>query len=129
MEPTDHQPSLITRQPISKAKLARAKTLRQEMTPEEGILWERLRKNRLDGLHFRRQQIVNGFIADFYCHPASLVVEVDGEVHGQQIEYDAERDRAFWELGLCVLHVTNREVQVSLEGVLERIRQACVDRI
>jgi very-short-patch-repair endonuclease len=55
--------------------------------------WQHLRANQLNGLHFRRQQIIDGFIADFYCHVARLVIEVDGEIHQQQAEYDAERDR------------------------------------
>ncbi|WP_292738042.1 DUF559 domain-containing protein [Nostoc sp. JL31] len=64
-------------------KVQRAKELRQQMTPEEKILWQHLRANRLNGLHFRRQQIINGFIADFYCHSTALVIEVDGKIHEQ----------------------------------------------
>jgi very-short-patch-repair endonuclease len=47
------------------------------MTPEEKILWQHLRANRLQGYHFRRQQIIDGFIADFYYHATALVVEID----------------------------------------------------
>ena len=69
-----------------------ARQLRQEMTPAEAILWKHLRTDQLGGLHFRRQQVLDGYIVDFYCHAAQLVIEVDGEVHASQHEYDAERD-------------------------------------
>lgn len=51
------------------------------MTPAEKALWEELRANKL-GVHFRRQQVVQGFIVDFYCHQAALVIEVDGDQFG-----------------------------------------------
>jgi len=41
--------------------------------PAEKILWEELRANML-GVHFRRQQVNQGFIVDFYCNQAGLVV-------------------------------------------------------
>ena len=62
-------------------KKERAHQFRREITPSEAALWQALRANRLGGLHFRRQQIIDGFIADFYCHAAGLVVELDGSVH------------------------------------------------
>jgi len=61
-----------------------ATQMRREMTASENLLWQHLRANRLDGLHFRRQQVVDGFMVDFYCHAARLVVEVDGAVHARQ---------------------------------------------
>lgn len=90
------------------AKRERVRKMRREMTPAEAILWKYLRTNQLDGLHFRRQQVIDGFIADFYCHAARLVIEVDGEVHDQQPDYDAERDRILTARGLRILRFTNR---------------------
>jgi very-short-patch-repair endonuclease len=72
---------IITGQQVSPELKARAKELRQEMTPAESKLWQRLRAGRLEGFHFRRQQIIGGYIADFYCHAAGLVVEVDGIIY------------------------------------------------
>jgi len=83
---------IIRGQAIDPAKEQRAKELRRAMTREEAMLWSALRTNRLGGFHFRRQQIVAGFILDFYCHAAGLAVEVDGGIHQLQVEYDAERD-------------------------------------
>ncbi|NJN96810.1 MAG: DUF559 domain-containing protein [Anaerolineales bacterium] len=95
------------------------------MTQEEKILWQYLRANRLNGLHFRRQQVIDGFIADFYCHAARLVIEVDGEIHQQQVEYDAERDRILSARGLRLLRIKNEEVRQNLNSVLARIAKAC----
>jgi very-short-patch-repair endonuclease len=106
-------------------KVQRAKELRQQMTPEEKILWQNLRANRLNGLHFRRQQIINGFIADFYCHATALVIEVDGKIHEQQAEYDAERDKVLSARGLRLLRIKNEEVRHELDKVLMRISTAC----
>ncbi len=58
--------------------------MRQEMTLAESILWNELRRNQIEGFHFRRQQILYGFIADFYCHHAGLIVEADGKYHEDQ---------------------------------------------
>lgn len=119
------KPNIVTGQRIDPAKLEQAKAQRRHMTPAEKRLWTQLRGNRLDGLHFRRQQIIAGFIVDFYCHAADLVVEVDGPVHRSQNEYDAERSRVLAEHGLRVLRVRNDEVVDNLDDVLTRIREAC----
>lgn len=82
--------NIVTNQKVTKEKLQRAKELRREMTPAEKILWEELRANKLGG-HFRRQQVIQGFIVDFYCHKAALVIEVDGDIHDLQKEEDERR--------------------------------------
>jgi len=71
---------IITGQKIKPEKLERAKELLREMTPAERCLGQDLRANRLGGWHFRRQQIIDGFIVVFYCHKAGLVIEVDGPI-------------------------------------------------
>ena len=113
--------NIVIGQKVDPAKVQRAKELRRHMTKEERILWQRLRGNRLHGLHFRRQQIIDGFIVDFYCHAAGLAVEVDGEVHRQQAAYDAERDCILSARGLRIMRIKNEEVRQNLSGVLSRI--------
>ena len=117
--------NIVIGQNVDRAKVQRAKELRRQMTGEERILWQQLRTNRLEGFHFRRQQVIDGFIVDFYCHTAGLVVEVDGGVHEGQAEYDEERDRLLSARGLRVLRVENREVREDLPDVLARIVAAC----
>ena len=101
-----------------------AYAMRRSMTPAERLLWTHLRANRLDGLHFRRQQVIDGFIVDFYCHAAGLVVEVDGPVHAEQTDYDAERDRVLAARGLLVLRFSNDRVRYELKTVLHEILSA-----
>src|SRR5215208_1054830 len=101
--------NIIPGQMVTKEKLQRAKELRREMTPAEKILWNELRANRL-AVHFRRQQIIAGFIVDFYCHKVALVIEVDGDIHDLQKEGDAKRDQALSELGLKIVRFRNEEI-------------------
>ena len=101
----------------------RARELRRTQTPTEARLWAVLRDER-QGTHFRRQQVVEGFIVDFYCHDAGLIVEVDGAIHAQQREADAYRDAVLAGWGFTVLRLSNEDVTDNLPGALARIRQA-----
>ena len=114
--------NIVTNQIVTKAKLERAKELRREMTPTEKILWEELRANKL-GVHFRRQQVIAGFIVDFYCHKSALVVEVDGDIHDLQQEEDAKREKALREIGLRIVRFRNDEVVRNLSAVVGKIRE------
>ncbi len=67
--------NIVIGQKIARGMSERAKELRRNMTPAEKILWEKLRYNRLGGLQFRRQQIIDGYIVDFYCHIKALIIE------------------------------------------------------
>ena len=91
--------NIITGQKVTKEKQERARELRRNMTPVEKILWNELRANKL-GVHFRRQQVIAGFIVDFYCHKAALVIEVDGDIHDLQKEEDERREKVLSALGL-----------------------------
>ena len=121
--------SVVIRQTVSDSQRDNARRLRREMTPEERLLWERVRGRRLSGLKFRRQQIVRGFYADFYCHAAALVVEIDGTQHTAQAEYDAERSQVFGRAGIVVIRFTNAEVRSRIDAVLEQIAAACAGRL
>ena len=114
--------NIIPGQTVTKEKLQRAKELRRDMTPAEKILWQELRGNKL-GVHFRRQQVVAGFIVDFYCHKAGLVIEVDGDIHDLQQEEDARREKVLIEMGLRIVRFRNDEVMRDFAGVLRRVRE------
>jgi very-short-patch-repair endonuclease len=92
------------------------------MTPAEKLLWQELRANKL-GVHFRRQQIIAGFIVDFYCHKAALVVEVDGDIHDLQQEEDARREKVLSELGLRIIRFKNDDVVRNKSTVVGTIRE------
>ena len=117
--------NIVRGQSVSYEMHERAKKLRHEMTPAEGILWKHLRTNKLNGFHFRRQQIVYGYIADFYCHQHSLIVEVDGGIHELQREDDTEREEELIARGFRMIRFTNDEISKDLKGVLHKIVEAC----
>ena len=98
-----------------------ARTMRQEPTPPEAALWKRLAAQQLDGLKFRRQSVLGAVIVDFYCPAAKLVVELDGNSHGDG-SADAIRDAELARLReLKVLRFSNQQVGLDLDGVLRTI--------
>ena len=113
--------NIIIGQKVSPEKIKRAKELRRDMTPAEKILWEHLRAKRFRGLKFRRQQIIEGFIVDFYCHSLGLVIEVDGEIHDRQKKYDRDRESILQSQGLQIVRFTNKQVIEDIEAVLKAI--------
>ena len=120
--------NIVRGQSVSYEMHERAKKLRREMTPAEKILWKEVRANRLNGLHFRRQQIIHGYFADFYCHQQALIVELDGGIHDLQKEYDAEREAYLIALGFRTIRFKNEEVFKDLQSVLLKIVKECKER-
>jgi very-short-patch-repair endonuclease len=105
----------------------RAKELRKNMTVTEQLLWRRLNKKQL-GVRFKRQHPIDIFIADFYCHQYKLVVEVDGEYHNEQIEYDEGRTAELERFGITVIRFTNDDVMEDIDRVVEEIKK-CLTRL
>ena len=119
---------IIRGQKVTPLKKELTQMFRRNMTEEEKQFWYAVKGNRLGGFHFRRQQVICGFIADFYCHAARLVVEVDGSIHQQRVQEDKERDTIFQDLELTVERVKNEEINKDLPGVLNRIHHLCLER-
>jgi very-short-patch-repair endonuclease len=88
-------------------------------------VWKVLKADTLAGLHFRRQQVIGGFIVDFYCASAQLAIELDGPIHAGQSEEDAERDRALASKGVRMMRIASERVRRDLPVVLEEILAAC----
>ena len=99
----------------------KAEMLRKNMTKAETVLWERLRKNQL-GVRFKAQHPIERFIADFYSHKAKLVIEVDGEIHNFQKEYDLGREAELEKYGITVIRFTNEDVFNEIDKVIEKIK-------
>src|SRR5687768_10277809 len=87
-----------------------ARDQRQRATPTERQLWDALRGRRLHGLRLRRQHPIGPYIVDYLCFEARLVIEIDGPIHAEQSEYDAERDEHLSQLGYQVLRISADEV-------------------
>lgn len=100
-----------------------ARAMRKAPTPSESLLWAALRNRQLLGLKFRRQHVIAGYIADFYCPSLSLVIEVDGPVHDE--ESDRMRDEVFVSAGIVVLRFSADEVETNLSSVVAAIARAC----
>ncbi len=114
---------VIRLQQISDGKLDQAKYLRKNMTDAEKLLWQKLRNKQL-GIKFRRQQIIEGYVVDFYCEFAKLVVEVDGEIHenAEQKEKDEHRRKVFEDRGLREIRFENYQVENDIDCVVDEIR-------
>ena len=109
---------------------SRARSLRATMTRAETLLWRYLKAHHIDGLGFRRQVPMRSYVADFACHEARLIVELDGETHdfAERLRSDRVRDAWFRSQGYTVLRFTNQEVLSNVEGVVEVIRQTAASR-
>ena len=96
------------------------------MTLAEKLLWERLKKNQL-GVRFKAQHPIDIFIADFYCHKFKLVVEIDGKIHENQIEYDNGRTAELERWGLRIIRFPNEDVFENIERVIEEIQRNLIE--
>ncbi len=111
--------------------VARARQFRKQLTEHEVKMWSALRELRPQGLHFRRQAPLDGYIVDFVCHRAKVIVEVDGVQHavGKQLEHDRIRDDHFARSGYLTLRYWNGEIDADLDTVAEGIFQIAMQRI
>ena len=110
----------------SRETLERSRSLRQDQTDAEGLLWLHLRNKQLDGYKFRRQQPIGPYIADFACLSRNLLIELDGGQHVEGRAYDEKRDAFLQEQGYRVLRFWNHEVFQNCIGVLERIYEVLI---
>ena len=90
------------------------------MTKAELILWHKLNDKKIFKSKFRRQHPIGIFIVDFYCHEYKLVIEIDGEIHNNEenFEYDDGRTAEIQKFGITVLRFTNHQVTYKLDKVI-----------
>jgi very-short-patch-repair endonuclease len=115
---------------ISARLRANARALRRNSTDAERILWSELRGSRLNGTSFRRQVPIERYIADFVCHAAKLVIELDGGQHfsDEGERTDMKRSAVLEAKGFKVLRFGNHDVMTNRAGVLETIAGAVAER-
>ncbi len=115
---------------VSSSLRSKARELRRNATDAERILWSELRDHRLNGIGFRRQVPIKNYIADFACHAAKLVVELDGGQHfsDRSKPADAARTAVIEARGFRVLRFSNHEMMTNRAGVLETIAAAVAER-
>ncbi len=110
-----------------------ARELRKNQTPAEEFFWKMVRNRRFMGKKFTRQYIIEHsevqgdksfFIADFHCHEKRLIVELDGKIHNQQLEYDRIREEILRDMGFIIVRFHNEEVLEEWDKVAGRLREA-----
>ena len=103
--------------------------LRKNMTKEHSRLWYDFLKSY--PVQFKRQYPIKGYIVDFYCHKAKLIIELDGSQHcePQNLQYDQIRTKHLEEQGFCVLRYSNKDITTQFRAVCENIDRAVSDRI
>lgn len=108
-----------------------ANKLRNNQTEAERYLWDYLSGNKIQNVRFKRQHPIFYFVADFYCHQAKLIIELDGGYHHlpEQFEYDEDRDKELDNFGLKVLRFTNERVFSDTKKVIEEITEEVKRRI
>ena len=106
-----------------------ARELRKEQTKAEKLMWQKLRNRNFAGFKFTRQHPIYYFkddlkkflIADFYCHELKLIIELDGEIHLKQKDYDSAREELLRVKKLAILRFQNEEIENSINSCLVKI--------
>lgn len=107
-----------------------ARQMRNNSTPAEIALWMKLRRNQFMDYDFHRQKPIGNFIADLYCYPLRLVIEIDGSGHftdEDTMRRDALKNEYIKSIGFKVLRFTNSEVLKHMDNVLRTLEQYAVD--
>ena len=115
---------------VSSKLRSNARALRKNSTDAERILWSALRDHRLNGAGFRRQVPIENYVADFVCHAARLMVDLDGGQHfsNRAEQADARRSAVIEAKGFQMLRFSNHDVITNRIGVLETIAAAVAAR-
>jgi len=101
------------------------KELRNASTSAEAELWNNLKGKQLEGRKFRRQQSIKNYIVDFYCSSEKLIIELDGDSHGdyRKTYEDQDRDNELLKMGYTILRFENRFVFEDIEWIKDEIRR------
>jgi very-short-patch-repair endonuclease len=104
--------------------LEAARQLRKRETRGEQILWQALRNRKAGGRKFRRQQPIGAFVVDFFCSSERLVVEIDGPIHNDLREADAERQAIIESTGVRFVRLSSELAASNVQEALRQIEAA-----
>ena len=109
--------------------LENARFLRREMTRHEKHLWYDFLQHYPVKIY--KQRIIDNFIADFYCHKAKLVIELDGSQHytPEGKSYDEARTEIINQYGILVIRYSNLDIDIKFEGVCYEIDKIITERM
>ena len=97
-----------------------ARKLRNNSTLAEVLLWENI-KSKNYGYEFHRQVPVKDYIVDFYCHELHLAIEIDGNTHDYNFEYDKTRQNQLEGLGISFVRFSDNDVKRNMNDVLRAL--------
>ena len=109
--------------PYNASLKSRAKALRKAGNFSEVVFWKEVRNKSFWNIDFDRQRIIGNYIVDFYVKALGLVVEIDGEIHNFQEEYDEKREMFLKELGLKVFRISTTKMLFDTENVMKDLEQ------
>jgi very-short-patch-repair endonuclease len=109
--------------PYNASLKSRAKTLRKAGNFSEVVFWKEVRNKSFWNIDFDRQRIIGNYIVDFYVKALGLVVEIDGEIHNFQEEYDEKRETYLKNLGLKVFRISTTKMLFDTENVMKELEQ------
>lgn len=110
--------------PYNKKLIEVARENRKHPTQAEKKIWlEVLKSKQFENYKFLRQKPLDNFIADFYCAELMLVIEIDGDSHTAQEEYDILRSEKLDAYGIKVIRYTNSDIISNIEGVYEDLKE------
>ncbi|HEY3386501.1 MAG TPA: endonuclease domain-containing protein [Saprospiraceae bacterium] len=105
-----------------------ADRLRRNPTEAEEVLWKHLRNRQMEGVKFRRQHPIKGYVADFYANSLKFIIELDGGYHNNSVQkfYDKDREDILNDYNIDFLRFTNDEVLHNINHVLSVIRERII---
>ncbi|WP_299824074.1 endonuclease domain-containing protein [uncultured Pontibacter sp.] len=107
---------------------AKARELRKNSTLSEILLWKEIKERKLLGYQFHRQVPILDFIVDFYSHELQLAIEIDGDSHNQNYNYDVGRQSELEQYGVQFLRFDDKEVKRDMNNVLRTIETWVLDK-
>jgi very-short-patch-repair endonuclease len=115
--------NFVVNLPYNVSLKSRAKSLRKAGNFSEVVFWKEVRNKSFWNIDFDRQRIIGNYIVDFYVKALGLVVEIDGEIHNFQEEYDSKRDRYLKDLDLKVFRISTTKILFDTENVMKDLEQ------
>jgi len=109
--------------PYNASLKSRAKALRKAGNFSEVVFWKEVRNKSFWNIDFDRQRVIGNYIVDFYVKELGLVVEIDGEIHNFQEEYDEKRETYLKNLGLKVFRISTTKMLFDTENVMKELEQ------
>lgn len=103
-------------------KIQLAREFRKNPTKSEKIMWGVLRNRQFLNFKFRRQFLIDGYLVDFFCHELRLAIEIDGEIHLQQLDADQERQRIIENSKIRFLRIKSNDIENNLNAITKKLK-------